>query len=91
MKIMSNHVHQPDDYPGANDYSNAFFAGFFAGITIECGNVIINLDNTKLCQPFWAHTKSGNQPFYDRTKFGVFGAQLKGSSNATIKNGVNSV
>ena len=33
---------QATDYPGAHVYRNAFFLGFFAGITIECDDVTLD-------------------------------------------------
>eukprot|EP01083_Nonionella_stella_P119532 357383_1 len=39
---------QIDDYPGAGDLKDSYFLGFWAGITIECPDVILELDHHKL-------------------------------------------
>ena len=39
---------QVDDYPGAGEYKNPFFLGFFAGITIETNDVIQKKKNVKI-------------------------------------------
>ena len=39
---------QADDYPGAASYKGSYFLGFFAGITVEADNVIIELNDHTL-------------------------------------------
>ena len=46
---------QQDKYPGAGQYRDNFFLGFFAGITIECDDVILDLNQHELRQ---------SKPFY---------------------------
>jgi len=41
---------QKDMYPGANDYRDNYFLGFFAGITIESNDVVLDLNGHELKQ-----------------------------------------
>ena len=60
-----------DDYPGLYNYVGTYSLGFFAGITIECDNVIINLNGFDfemdkrfyLQQRFFSLIELGAKPF----------------------------
>ena len=48
---------QQDDYPGSGEFKNAYFLGFFAGITIESNDVTLDLNGHEIKQ----NTKLKNQ------------------------------
>ena len=89
---------QDDDdiYPGAGGSRDAFFLGFFAGITIECDNVIIDLNGRELRmsrpfyyqQPFFSIIELASQPFLPQQGPGMFGAEPHFATNVVIKNGI---
>merc|ERR1719336_1925361 len=62
---------QDEMYPGLYSYHSKFTLGFFAGISIECDDVIINLNGFSLSQDykfyfqqrFFSLIELGNQPF----------------------------
>ena len=88
-------VDQVDDYPGAGDNMDSYFLGFWAGITIECNDVILDLNGYKLemskafyyQQAFFALISLTSQVFLPGQGPGWFGADLKSAQNVIIRNG----
>ena len=86
---------QIDDYPGAGDLKNSYFLGFWAGITIECSDVILELNHHKLQmseafyyqQSFFAIISLTSQVFLPGQGPGFFGAEPQSASNVMIRNG----
>jgi hypothetical protein len=85
-----------DEYPGADDVRGEYFMGFFAGITIETNDVVLDLQGYTLAQSL---------AFYYQQRYffvislksvifnlnngpGMFGAQPAYASNCIIRNGV---
>eukprot|EP01084_Bolivina_argentea_P063750 116331_1 len=86
---------QSSRYPGAHQTRDEYFMGFFAGITVEADDVIIDLNGFEIRQSL---------PFYYQQRFfscialksvafnlnegpGIFGTDPRFSSNVLIKNG----
>ena len=90
------HSDQGEDYPGAGDYRDPYFMGFFAGITVETNDVIIDLNGKRLKQSFsfyyqqrwFSHIELANQPFMPAQGPGMFGANVIAAENIEIKNGI---
>jgi len=86
---------QHDIYIGSGEYHGPYFLGFFAGITIECDNVILNLNDHELKmskefytqQRFFSLIELASQPFMPSQGPGMFGTDPKTPSNVIIKNG----
>ena len=74
---------------------NAYRLGFFAAMTIENENIIVNLNNKTfqqhpehtLQQRFFSIIELADQPFVPKQGPGDFGAVLKSASNVAIING----
>ena len=87
---------QTDTYPGACDYRDPYFMGFFAGITIECSDVIIDLNGHTLKQSiemyyqqrWFSIIELDSQPFMPAQGPGMFGPSPYIATNVEIKNGV---
>ena len=83
---------QSDDYPGADSYKDAYSSGFFAGITIEVDNVVLNLNGKTLkmseyfyYQQRWFTTiQLTTQYFLPEQGFGNFGGDPKMASNVGL-------
>ena len=90
------HEDQQDKYPGAGGYHDAYFLGFFAGITIECNDVIIDLNGYELKmsdhfywqQRWFTIISLQSQYFLPGQGIGFFGADPKFAENVVIKDGV---
>ena len=86
---------QIEDYPGAGDLSNAYFLGFWAGITIECNDVILELNHHTLAmseafyyqQSFFAIISLTSQVFLPSQGPGFFGSAPVAAENVMIRNG----
>ena len=69
--------------------------GFFAGITIECNDVILDLNHHELRmsrpfyyqQPYFSIIELASQPFLPQQGPGFFGADPRFASNVLIKEG----
>ena len=85
-----------DLYPGAGQAREAFFLGFFAGITIETDDVILDLNGFTLkmdekfyySQPFFSIIELSSQPFLPQQGPGFFGSDPKFATNVVIKDGI---
>ena len=88
--------YQNEEYPGAGGYRDEYNMGFFAGITIECDNVVIDLNEFEMKQSvkfyfqqrFFTIIELSNQIFKPNVGPATFGASMIGVSNVDIKNGV---
>mmetsp|Transcript_41398 Transcript_41398/g.66586 ORF Transcript_41398/g.66586 Transcript_41398/m.66586 type:complete len:1075 (-) Transcript_41398:25-3249(-) len=86
---------QIDEYPGAGDLKGSYFLGFWAGITIECADVILELNHRKLemseafyyQQSFFALISLTSQVFLPGQGPGFFGADPQSGENVMIRNG----
>eukprot|EP01084_Bolivina_argentea_P113698 202607_1 len=86
---------QIDDYPGAGDLKNSYFLGFWAGITIESSDVILELNHHTLemseafyyQQSFFALISLTSQVFLPGQGPGFFGAHPQSATNVMIRNG----
>lgn len=84
-----------ENYPGWGETRESYFMGFFAGITIECDNVIIDLNGHKLAQSkaffyqqgFFSDIEVQSQPFIPGQGVGFFGSDPMFPENVVIKNG----
>ena len=84
-----------EEYPGAGGYFDTYFLGFFAGITIECSNVVLDLNGHTLRmsdsfyhQQRWFTTVTLlSQYFLPGQGIGMFGASPTFASNVLIKDG----
>jgi len=84
-----------DEYPGAGQARDAYFLGFFAGITIECSDVILDLNHFEIAmaptfyyqQPYFSIIELASQPFLPQQGPGFFGAEPHFASNVLIKDG----
>jgi len=84
-----------ESYPGWGDTRDQFFMGFFAGITVETNNVIIDLNGHTLQQSktffyqqgFFSDIEIEAQPFLPGQGVGFFGANVAFPENIIIKNG----
>eukprot|EP01084_Bolivina_argentea_P008603 16099_1 len=89
-------IEDGDLYPGAGKSRDAFFLGFFAGITIETEDVILDLNGHVLkmsekfyfSQPFFSIIELASQPFLPQEGPGFFGSDPVFASNVVIKNGI---
>jgi len=87
---------QSDDYPGAQDVRDAYFLGFFAGITVETDDVVIDLNEHEIAmdmsfyyqQPYFSIIELESQPFLPQQGPGFFGSDPVFPARVTIKNGV---
>jgi len=83
------------DYPGYGTSRDMYFMGFFAGITVEADNVIIDLNGHELKQSkaffyqqgFFSTIEVESQPFMPGQGVGFFGSDPKFPENVIIKNG----
>jgi len=84
-----------EEYPGWGETREQYFMGFFAGITIECNNVIIDLNGHTLQQSqaffyqqgFFSDIEVQSQPFIPGQGVGFFGSDPMFPENVVIKNG----
>jgi len=85
-----------DEYPGANNgFVGPYSLGFFAGVSIESSNVMLDLGGHELKmskqmylqQRWFSVIEIGNKPFISGQGPSNFGASFKSSSNIVIKNG----
>ena len=82
-------------YPGAGDYHDPYFLGFFAGITIESDDVILDLNGYELRmsdtfyhqQRWFTIISLQSQYFLPGQGIGFFGADPYFAKNIIIKNG----
>ena len=87
---------QADVYPGAASYRDPYHLGFFAGITIECDNVLIDLNSHKLemsiefyyQQRWFAIIELGSQQFLPGQGPAFFGPDPVVVNNIEIRNGI---
>jgi len=87
---------QADMYPGADDYHDHYFMGFFAGISIECNDVTLNLNGYTIQmsehfyyqQRWFTAIELSTQYFFPGQGIGNFGGNPSISSNVIIKNGI---
>eukprot|EP01084_Bolivina_argentea_P014715 27526_1 len=87
---------QNEQYPGLYSYHGKFTLGFFAGITIECNDVIINLNGYSISmdytfyfqQRFFSLIELGNQPFIGGQGPANWGADSIFASNIIIRDGI---
>jgi len=87
---------QEDKYPGLYTYHGKYTLGFFAGISIECDDVVINLNGFGLSmdykfyfqQRFFSLIELGNQPFMGGQGPANWGADQVFASSVVIKDGV---
>ena len=89
-------VDQISEYPGAGQARDAYYYGFFAGITIECDDVTLNLNGHTLQQSlafmtqqgFFSIIEVGSQPFLPGQGIGFFGANPALPNDIIIQNGI---
>ena len=89
---------QQKSYPGAGGVRDEYHQGFFAGITVECDNVIIDLNDHELAQSVAFYyqqrffsviaLKSVVFPLGQSLGMGHFGSDPQYANNVVIKNGV---
>ena len=85
-----------DEYPGAQFSRDAYHLGFFAGITIESDDVILDLNGYELRQSdlfyfqqrWFSVIECGSSMFMPGTGPGFFGHAPKFATNTIIKNGI---
>jgi len=85
-----------DAYPGAQAARDAYFLGYFAGLTIEVDDVVLDLNGHEIKmakafyyqQPYFSIIEVENQPFLPQQGPGFFGSDPIYPSRVTIKNGV---
>ena len=88
-------VEDNDEYPGAGDLSGSYFLGFWAGITIECSDVILELNHHTLQmseaffyqQQFFVLISLTSQIFLPGQGPAFFGSDPFSASNLEIRNG----
>eukprot|EP01083_Nonionella_stella_P001022 2945_1 len=86
----------PDRFPGAMEARGPYVLGFFAGITVECSDVVLDLNGFELRmsrmfyyqQPWFSAIELASQTFLPQQGPGFFGADPQFASNVVIKNGV---
>merc|ERR1719242_1463836 len=86
---------QEDEYPGASTYFNPYTLGFFAGISVETSDVVIDLngfslrmsDAFYLQQRFFSLIELANRPFAPGKGAANWGWIEKYASNVLIQNG----
>jgi len=84
-----------ESYPGWGTTRDEYFMGYFAGITIESDNVVIDLNGHKLQQSkaffyqqgFFSDIEVQSQPFIPSQGVGFFGSDPQFPENVVIKNG----
>ena len=89
-------VDQLNDYPGAGQARDAYYYGFFAGITIESDEVTLDLNGFELKQSlafmtqqgFFSIIEVGSQPFLPGQGIGFFGANPSLPNDIVIRNGI---
>jgi len=87
---------QEEDYPGAGSYDGWYWLGFFAGITIEASNVILDLNGHELKQSpafylqqrWFVNVVLGNKAFLDGQGPTWTGTGFQETYNTVIKNGI---
>merc|ERR1719334_2620341 len=87
---------QVDDYPGAQEARDAYFLGFFAGITVEVDDVVIDLQGHEIRmhqsfyyqQPYFSIIELESQPFLPQQGPGFFGSDPLFPATVEIRNGV---
>lgn len=88
---------QSEDYPGAGEYDGWYWLGFFAAITIEASNVVLDLNGHSVSmhehfyyqQRYFIVVQISNKPFGDSAGPTWTGSgQITGLSNIEIKNGI---
>eukprot|EP00484_Ammonia_sp_Unknown_P020063 CAMPEP_0197030868 /NCGR_PEP_ID=MMETSP1384-20130603/10007_1 /TAXON_ID=29189 /ORGANISM="Ammonia sp." /LENGTH=1847 /DNA_ID=CAMNT_0042460297 /DNA_START=328 /DNA_END=5871 /DNA_ORIENTATION=- len=87
---------QEDKYPGLYTYHGKFTLGFFAGISIECDDVIVDLNGFSIAmdykfyfqQRFFSLIELGNQPFIGGQGPANWGSDQVFASNVIIKDGI---
>eukprot|EP00485_Elphidium_margaritaceum_P009873 CAMPEP_0202685912 /NCGR_PEP_ID=MMETSP1385-20130828/1730_1 /ASSEMBLY_ACC=CAM_ASM_000861 /TAXON_ID=933848 /ORGANISM="Elphidium margaritaceum" /LENGTH=1663 /DNA_ID=CAMNT_0049340385 /DNA_START=133 /DNA_END=5121 /DNA_ORIENTATION=- len=86
---------QEDEYPGASTFQNPFTLGYFAGISVECSDVVIDLQGHSiemspafyLQQRFFSLIELANRPFAPGKGAANWGWVEKYASNVIIKDG----
>ena len=89
------HKDQSNEYPGAGEYRDSYFLGFFAGITVECDDVIIDLNSHTIemsdefyyQQRWFTIIELASQQFLPGQGPGFFGSDPKFAQNVVIKDG----
>ena len=87
---------QQDGYPGASELDGWYWLGFYAGVSIEADNVILDLNgNTSgmryafyLQQRWFSTILVGNKPFIDGEGPTLTGAGFSSPKGTLIKNGI---
>jgi len=87
---------QAEEYPGAGDYRDPYFLGFFAGITIETSDVVLDLNSftLKMSHLYYFHQRwfsiieLASQYFLPGQGPGFMGYDPKFASKVVIRNGV---
>eukprot|EP01084_Bolivina_argentea_P235765 396610_1 len=87
---------QDDEYMGASTWSGPYQLGFFTGVTIECSNVVVDLngfeigmsDEFYLQQRFFSIFELAAKNFVAGQGPVDFGPFLNAATNVIIKNGV---
>ena len=95
-KAWRPHSNQQDSYPGAGQYRDPYFMGFFAAITVETSDVIIDLNDHTLAmdeifyyQQRWFTLISLTSQYYlPGQGNGFLGANPQFASNVVIKDGI---
>jgi hypothetical protein len=91
-----NYYYDPEKSMNRDLYKyTGYRLGFFAAITIECDNVIIDLNGYEfkqskrhyMIQRFYSHIELANQPFIPNQGPGNFGNNFVSSTHCIIKNG----
>ena len=86
---------QIDEYPGAQTGRDEYFLGFFAGITIECDDVVLDLGGHEIGmsevfyhqQRWFTVISLTSQFFLPGNGPGFFGSDPKSASNVVIRDG----
>jgi len=88
---------QSEDYPGAGEYDGWYWLGFFAAVTIEASNVVLDLNGHSISmhdhfyyqQRYFIVVQISNKPFGDSAGPTWTGSgQITGLTNIEIKNGI---
>lgn len=88
-------VEDAEQYEGAGDLSGSYFLGFWAGITIECPDVTLELNHHSLemseaffyQQQFFVLISLTSQIFLPGQGPGFFGPDPQYATNVVIRNG----
>ena len=86
---------QEEDYPGASTFYNPFTLGYFAGISVECSDVVIDLNgyNLEMSQAFYLQQRFfslielANRPFAPGKGAANWGWIERYASNVVVKDG----